>query len=164
MIRLAALAVLLAPSIAVAAPPVIGPQPDIGSVATAAAAAVATANAALAAMPKPATTPPPGESSSGAVGTDTRYALANHTHPRVSWSPVVTTVAGGTFSGTIPSGMFTAITIDLTWKASGPTVCQLSAYSLTSFAGNCYSLSVASILAAGSGVEVHVVVLPRSGA
>lgn len=31
-------------------------------------------------MPKPATTMPPGVADSGAVGTDSRYALANHTH------------------------------------------------------------------------------------
>jgi len=37
-------------------------------------------DAVAAAMPQPATTQPPGVNDSGALGTDAKYALANHTH------------------------------------------------------------------------------------
>jgi len=130
-------------------------------------AAQARADAAVAAIPLPAIAPPLTDTMGGAIGTDTtRFALATHKHPRITDTQIVTTVTGGTFSGTYPAGFFSIPpTVDLSWVNKGvlPMTCELTADpTVNGYQGRCSTLSIASILAAGAGVKVHVVTLPTT--
>lgn len=131
-------------------------------------AAVATSQATImAAMPIPATAPPSTDTMGGATGTSPQvYALASHRHPRITDTQIVTTGTGGTFSGTYPAGFFaTPPTVSVTWINGGALsmTCELSSDPTTlGFTGRCRTLSLASILAAGAGVKVHVVSIPTT--
>lgn len=120
-----------------------------------------------AAIPKPATAAPMVDTMGGAVGSETTlFALANHQHPRRADSQIVTTTAGGVFSGTYPAGFFpTAPTVDISWVNKGALsmTCELTNDPTTSgFTGRCTTISLAALLAAGAGVKVHVVSFPVS--
>lgn len=54
-------------------------------------------------VPKPAVTMPPGVSDSGAIGTDQRYALANHTHASKARKQRVTGVNTATYTWVYPT-------------------------------------------------------------
>lgn len=54
----------------------------------------------LGAIPQPATSMPPGVSDAGAVGTDLRYALANHTHASKARKDRMLSAADGTITWT----------------------------------------------------------------
>lgn len=51
-----------------------------------------------ASIPKPATSMPPGVADSGALGTDTKYALANHTHASRARKARMQSAADGTIT------------------------------------------------------------------
>lgn len=54
-------------------------------------------------VPQPATAMPPGVADNGALGTDTRYALANHTHASKARKDRVQSAADGTITWTYPT-------------------------------------------------------------
>lgn len=54
-------------------------------------------------VPQPATAMPPGVADNGALGTDTRYALANHTHASKARKDRVQSAADGTIAWTYPT-------------------------------------------------------------
>lgn len=118
-------------------------------------------------IPTPSQIVPPAEVTGGTKGTMTgTYALANHSHPRITDSPTVTTVAGGTFVGTFRTGLFASKpTVALTWVTTGtltPVSCEMRSVTVTVFSGRCTTLL--GLVAAPAGVEVNVVALPNTGA
>lgn len=54
-------------------------------------------------VPQPATAMPPGVADNGALGTDTRYALANHTHASKARKDRVQSAADGTITWAYPT-------------------------------------------------------------
>lgn len=123
--------------------------------------------AALAAsIPKLADTVPLGEVMGGAAGSSPMAMRADVRIPRITQSPIVTTVTGGTFSATFPAGFFAAPpTISLTWvNTSGLYMtCELSADPTpTLVQGRCRTISLTAILNAGAGIKVHLVALPQN--
>lgn len=61
-------------------------------------------------IPQPATTMPPGVADSGALGTDTRYALANHTHASKARKQRVTGITTATYTWTYPTPFTAGVT------------------------------------------------------
>lgn len=131
---------------------------------------IATATAGLAtkaSVPTPATMTPPAEGA-GSAGTMTGiYALANHTHPRVTDSLIVYTVAGGAFTATPTPGKFTKPpVVSLSWvNTTGAFMnCEMSASPTISLVtGRCRAFSLTGLLTLGAGIEVHILILPNTG-
>lgn len=128
--------------------------------------------------PLPAISAPPSEVVGGQVGSQARYAREDHTHPRISRTMTVTTVAGGTFSGTWNTPLPGAPAVILTpIAANASTDCQLTAApTTTGFQGRCWTAQTLAINAAGvaaglnlnpvantaAGVQVQVIALPQT--
>ena len=125
-------------------------------------------------IPTPGAAAPPAETVGGTPGsTATQFAMANHTHPRITRSTVVTTDASGNFVVAWQTALSAAPTIDLTWVNLGtqPITCELTADpTTTAVQGRCktaqtttLSLSivtagaaVAPFVSSPAGVKVHV--------
>lgn len=117
-------------------------------------------------IPAPAQIAPPAEITGGTKGTMIgTYALANHSHPRITDSPSLATVSGGTFAGTFRPGLFASKpTVALTWVTTGtvtPVSCEMRSITSASFSGRCTTLL--GLVAAPAGIEVDVVALPNTG-
>jgi hypothetical protein len=130
-------------------------------------------------VPQPATTVPSTESNIGAVGTVNAYALANHSHPRISRSTTVSTASDGTFSVTWATALPSAPDVILTPVGTGSVAihCQLTAVpTVTAVAGKCFTqqntllslsiittgLTLSPFASSTAGISVQVIAIPPS--
>ena len=157
--RLFPIALLIA-SAAAAAPPGIVPPASVSTLQN-------QIDAIRAQLPTPATTAPLAETTGGSAGTMSQvYALANHRHPRITDTQIVTTAIGGSFSVSYPAGFFSAPpTVDLSWVNTTAAFmdCELSADpTVNGASGRCRGFSLTGLLTLGAGIKVHVVSIPTT--
>lgn len=136
-----------------------------------------TLDGVLSVMPQPNTAVPQAEAVGGAVGSALTYLRSDVKTPRITRAATVTTIAGGTFSGTWATALSAAPNIVLTPIATGgvAVTCELTAMpTTTAFAGRCWTsqstllslsivtagLTVAPNAASAAGISVQVLAIP----
>ena len=127
--------------------------------------------------PAPATAIPPSETVPGAIGTDvTKYATADHIHPRISRMNVVSTDSSGSWSITWSTVMASTPGVFVIPINSGdmPVTCNVVTRSTTGASGKCWNgqttllnlsivtagLTVTPDVSVGAGVQVQVIAVP----
>lgn len=169
MIRAAFLAAALALPGLAAAQTVIQPAASAGDI---------TAIQAL--IPQPASTVAPMETVTGSAGTAATFRRSDAAPVRISRAQIVTTVTGGTFSGTWTSAFPNNPALVLTPIVTGGSAvaCELTAVpTMTTFQGRCWTasstvalnltvitagLNLAPNAASPAGVQVLVTGVPLS--
>ena len=127
-------------------------------------------------MPQPSDAAPPMESVTPSAGTAPTYRRSDAQPTRITRATTVTTVSGGTFSGTWSAPLPNAPVIVLTPISANASIdCQLTAAPTTStFQGRCWTAQTTllnlSIITAGltlnpmnntaAGVQVQVLAIP----
>ncbi len=136
----------------------------------------AEVSAVAAMVPLRANALPPAEAVGGIVGTSPRYRGMDDAAPRITRATTVSTIAGGTFSGTWTTPMSGPPTIVMTPIAASASIdCQLtSAPTATTFAGRCWTSQSTvlnlGIITAGltllpttptaAGVSIQIIAIP----
>lgn len=108
-------------------------------------------------MPQPSNILPSTEITAGAIGTDqSMYALANHQHPRITRSAIVTTDAGGNWSVTWSAALPAApITLPLPINGgSNPALCNVTTSTTTGATGRCWMSAPVTVSILGFSVNV----------
>lgn len=127
-------------------------------------------------IPQPASAIPPMEAVGGTIGTAGTYRPADATNPRITRATLVSTAAGGTFSGTWSMALPTAPVIVLTPIAAAASIdCQLTAApTTTTFQGRCWTaqstvlnlgiitagLTLNPVANSAAGIQVRVLAIP----